>query len=165
MNRLIEAILMAKTEGSYLKFLNQHEKVSLIILDDFGLQTLSKNIKLALLKLIEDHYAKKSLIITSQLPVSSWYDYLCLFRSNWASDFGLCWASHLTRQTMNTIFQKYILTNLTASIPGCVDHIAISNEFIKGKKVTIDTWNEDKKLSDHKGTSITLTDQQNRSSS
>ena len=76
MNRLIEAILMAKTEGSYLKFLNQLEKVSLIILDDFGLQTLNKNIKLALLQLIEDRYAKKSLIITSQLPVSSWYDYL-----------------------------------------------------------------------------------------
>jgi DNA replication protein DnaC len=76
MNRLIEAILMAKTEGSYLKFLNQLEKIQLIILDDFGLQALNKNIKLALLQIIEDRYAKKSIIITSQLPVASWYDYL-----------------------------------------------------------------------------------------
>jgi DNA replication protein DnaC len=76
MNRLIEAILMAKTEGSYLRFINQLEKIPLIILDDFGLQALNKNIKLALLQMIEDRYAKKSLIITSQLPVSSWYEYL-----------------------------------------------------------------------------------------
>ena len=76
MNRLIEAILMAKTEGSYLRFINQLEKIPLIILDDFGLQSLNKNIKLALLQMIEDRYAKKSLIITSQLPVSSWYEYL-----------------------------------------------------------------------------------------
>ena len=32
--------------------------------------------KLAILQLMEDRYAKKSLIITSQLPVASWYDYL-----------------------------------------------------------------------------------------
>ena len=59
MNRLIEAILMDKTEGSYLRFINQLEKIPLIILDDFGLQALNKNIKLALLQMIEDRYAKK----------------------------------------------------------------------------------------------------------
>ena len=39
---------MAKTEGSYLRFIDQLEKIPLIILDDFGLQALNKNIKLAL---------------------------------------------------------------------------------------------------------------------
>jgi len=76
MNRLIETILMAKTEGSYVKLLNQLEKVPLIILDDFGIQHINKNIKLALLQIMEDRYEKKSLIITSQLPVSAWHDYL-----------------------------------------------------------------------------------------
>lgn len=76
MNRLIEAILIAKTDGSYLKLLNQFEKIPLIIIDDFGMQNLNKNIKLALLQIIEDRYAKKSLIMTSQLPVANWYDYL-----------------------------------------------------------------------------------------
>ncbi len=76
MNRLIETIIMAKTEGSYMKLINQLEKVSLIILDDFGIQHLNKNIKLALLQLMEDRYGKKSIIITSQLPVSAWYDYI-----------------------------------------------------------------------------------------
>ena len=76
MNRLIEAIAMSKTEGSYLKFLNHLEKIPLIILDDFGLQSLNKNMKLALLQIIEDRYDKKSLIVTSQLPVASWHEYL-----------------------------------------------------------------------------------------
>lgn len=76
MNRLIEGIVMAKTEGSYLKFLNQLERIPLIVLDDFGLQNLNKTSKLALLQIMEDRYAKKSLIVTSQLPVSSWYEYI-----------------------------------------------------------------------------------------
>ena len=76
MNRLIESISMAKTEGSYLKFLNHLEKIPLIIIDDFGLQALNKNMKLAILQLMEDRYAKKSLVVTSQLPVSVWYEYL-----------------------------------------------------------------------------------------
>lgn len=76
MNRLIETILIARTEGSYLKLLNQFEKIPLIIIDDFGMQNLNKNVKLALLQIIEDRYAKRSLIITSQLPVSNWHSYL-----------------------------------------------------------------------------------------
>ncbi|MEO9023364.1 MAG: ATP-binding protein, partial [Ginsengibacter sp.] len=32
--------------------------------------------KLALLQIMEDRYEKKSLIITSQLPVSKWHEYL-----------------------------------------------------------------------------------------
>lgn len=76
MNTLIEAIIMAKTEGSYMKLLNQLEKIPVIILDDFGIQHINKNIKLALLQIMEDRYAKKSLIITSQIPVSAWYDYI-----------------------------------------------------------------------------------------
>lgn len=76
MNRLIETLLIAKTEGSYMKLLNQLEKVPLIILDDFGLQHINKNIKLALLQIMEDRYEKKSLIITSQLPLSAWHDYI-----------------------------------------------------------------------------------------
>jgi DNA replication protein DnaC len=75
MNRFIEKITLAKLDGSYLKMLNQLEKQQLIILDDFGLQVLTQDVKLTLLQLLEDRYERKSLIITSQLPVSSWYEY------------------------------------------------------------------------------------------
>jgi DNA replication protein DnaC len=76
MNRLIETIIMAKTEGSYMKLLNQLEKIPVIILDDFGIHPINKNLKMALLQIMEDRYAKKSLIITAQMPVSAWHDYI-----------------------------------------------------------------------------------------
>jgi DNA replication protein DnaC len=76
MNRLIEKVTLAKLDGSYLKLLNQLEKQSLIILDDFGLQTLTQDMKLTLLQLLEDRYQKKSIIVTSQLPVAKWYDHM-----------------------------------------------------------------------------------------
>ncbi|MEO5674007.1 MAG: IS21-like element helper ATPase IstB [Chitinophagales bacterium] len=76
MNRFIEKITLARLDGSYLKQINHLERTALIILDDFGLQTLDQPIKLALLQIIEDRYARKSIIITSQLPVAKWYDYI-----------------------------------------------------------------------------------------
>ena len=76
MNRLIEKITLAKLDGSYIKLLDHFERVSLIILDDFGLQPLDNAIKLTLLQMLEDRYAKKSVIITSQLPVAKWHQYI-----------------------------------------------------------------------------------------
>jgi DNA replication protein DnaC len=76
MNRLIEKVTLSKLDGSYIKLLNHLEKQTLIILDDFGLQPLSQEIRLTLLQLLEDRYGKKSLIITSQLPVDKWYEYI-----------------------------------------------------------------------------------------
>lgn len=76
MNRLIEKVTLSKLDGSYIKMLNHLEKQTLIILDDFGLQPLSQEIRLTLLQLLEDRYGKKSIIITSQLPVAKWYEYI-----------------------------------------------------------------------------------------
>lgn len=76
MNRLIEKINLSKLDGTYIKYLNYLERQTLIILDDFGLQSLNQDVKLALLQIMEDRYAKRSIIITSQLPVSKWYEYI-----------------------------------------------------------------------------------------
>ena len=76
MNRLIEKVNLSKLDGSYIKLLNHLEKQTLIILDDFGLQNLGQEVRLALLQLLEDRYGKKSIIVTSQLPVAKWYEYI-----------------------------------------------------------------------------------------
>jgi DNA replication protein DnaC len=76
MTRLLERIAQAKLDGTYVKMLNQLEKTHLVILDDFGLHPLDNNTKLALLQILEDRYERKSIMVTSQLPVGSWYDYL-----------------------------------------------------------------------------------------
>lgn len=76
MSKFLEKITLCKLEGTLLKFLSHIEKVHLIILDDFGLHPLDANSRLAILQILEDRYGKKSMIITSQLPVSDWYEYI-----------------------------------------------------------------------------------------
>jgi len=76
MNRLIEKVTLSKLDGSYIKLLNHLEKQTLIILDDFGLQNLGQDMRLTLLQLLEDRYGRKSIIVTSQLPVAKWYEYI-----------------------------------------------------------------------------------------
>ena len=76
MNRFMEALGAARLDGTYIKWLNQLAKTPLLILDDFGLKPLDPDIRLTLLQILEDRYRKGSTIITSQLPVSKWYDYI-----------------------------------------------------------------------------------------
>jgi DNA replication protein DnaC len=76
MNRFIEKIALSKIDGTFLKVISRLEKNDLIILDDFGLQPLDQNARLALLQILEERYERKSILIASQLPVSRWYDYI-----------------------------------------------------------------------------------------
>ena len=76
LNRFFERIAQSKIEGTYLKLLNQLEKVRLLILDDFGLQPMTQEVKLALLQILEDRYQISSIVVASQLPTSKWHEYL-----------------------------------------------------------------------------------------
>lgn len=73
-SKLLSRLKIAKTEGTYQKELQKIERQQLIILDDFGLQPLDNQNRLALLEIIEDRHGKGSVIITSQLPVVKWHD-------------------------------------------------------------------------------------------
>jgi len=76
MNTFVERISLSKLDGSFLKLLKALEKSDLLILDDFGLQQMDSDTRLALLQILEDRYERRSLIIVSQLPVNQWYEYL-----------------------------------------------------------------------------------------
>ncbi len=76
MNRFIEKVTLAKLDGTFIKMLNQIERTYLLVLDDFGLQPLNADTRLALLQILEDRYRRKSTIIVSQLPVAKWHEYL-----------------------------------------------------------------------------------------
>jgi DNA replication protein DnaC len=76
MTRFIEKVMLSKLDGSYLKLLAHLDRTPLIILDDFGIQPIDQNVRLTLLQMLEDRYNKRSVIITSQLPVSNWHQYL-----------------------------------------------------------------------------------------
>lgn len=73
-NKLFAKMRSAKLEGTYIKELNKLERFQLLILDDFGLQTPDKTDRIALLEIIEERHQKGAIIVTSQLPVSRWFD-------------------------------------------------------------------------------------------
>jgi len=73
-NKMLAKLKMAKADGSYLKEMTRMEKHQLVILDDFGLQVLDKQNRMALLEIIEDRNEKGAVILTSQLPVNEWYE-------------------------------------------------------------------------------------------
>ena len=74
--KLFTKLKMAKGDGTYAKELSRIEKQDLLILDDFGLQPMDQQIRLALLEIMEDRHGKKSTIISSQIPVNKWHDLL-----------------------------------------------------------------------------------------
>ena len=72
--KLFSKLKMSKADGSYLKEVAKIERQHLLILDDFGMQPFDSQSRAALMELIEDRHGKGSLIITSQVPVSKWYE-------------------------------------------------------------------------------------------
>lgn len=73
-NKLFSRLKMAKADGSSLKEIDRIEKQDLIILDDFGLQSLDNLKRQDFMEIIEDRHGKRSTIIASQLPVSAWHE-------------------------------------------------------------------------------------------
>lgn len=76
MNRFVDALKQSRLDGTFSQMLSRLDKNDLIVLDDFGLQKMDSDTRIALLTLLEERYEKKSMIIISQLPLDKWYDYI-----------------------------------------------------------------------------------------
>jgi DNA replication protein DnaC len=72
--RLFSMLKLSKVDGTYLKELQKLLKVNLLIMDDFGLQAFDVHAREALMDIIDDRFNNMSTIISSQIPVSAWYD-------------------------------------------------------------------------------------------
>jgi DNA replication protein DnaC len=73
---LMHDLTMAYHDNKLPRLLTTVSKIQVLILDDFGLMTLDDLQKRLLLELLEQRYETTSTIITSQLPIASWYEYL-----------------------------------------------------------------------------------------
>ncbi|MDQ6989004.1 MAG: IS21-like element helper ATPase IstB [Mariprofundaceae bacterium] len=73
-SRLFNRLKLSKVDGTYGKELKKLKNIDLLILDDFGLQAFDNHAREALMDIIEDRFNLKSTIMSSQIPVSSWYD-------------------------------------------------------------------------------------------
>ena len=74
--RLLEEVKLARLEGSYTKTIQKLSRISLLILDDFGVTALKADELSDLFEVIEERTFAGSTIITAQLPVKEWHNYL-----------------------------------------------------------------------------------------
>lgn len=71
-------------------------------------------------------------------------DFNCSFADNY-------YFTHLGRKTLSASFAHSKISLLTGNQLECIDHIAVSENFVGDSKVKVSEWNLDKSLSDHKG--------------
>jgi len=74
MQKLMARFKIARLDGTSISLFDKLAKTDLLILDDFGLASMDNQQQLDFMEIIEDRHARKATIITSQLPVSKWFD-------------------------------------------------------------------------------------------
>ncbi len=72
--KLFARLKMAGGDGTYYKEVGKIEKQDLLILDDFALTPMDQYQRNTLMEIIEDRHGRASTIVSSQLPVASWYE-------------------------------------------------------------------------------------------
>lgn len=73
MNMLIETLKMVHLEGKETSFFRKMNNQDLVIIDDFGMLRLEKQLQHDFEQIVDDRYNRKALILASQLPVSDRY--------------------------------------------------------------------------------------------
>ncbi len=76
LSRLLEEMEIARGDGSLPKLRTRIAKAPVLVLDDWGVIPLSPRGRLDLLEIIEDRTGSGSVIITSQLPIDKWHDFI-----------------------------------------------------------------------------------------
>jgi len=71
--RLLQEMALSKGDGSYNKLFNKLGKTDVLLLDDWGLATLTPEQRRDLLEILEDRHGSHSTLVTSQLPLDQWH--------------------------------------------------------------------------------------------
>lgn len=72
--RLFDALALARGDGRHGRVLKNLARVELLILDDWGLSSLTAEQRRDVLEIMEDRHGRGSTLITSQLPVEHWHE-------------------------------------------------------------------------------------------
>ena len=75
-SRLFHELTLARADGTYLRLLTKLARVDVLLIDDWGLDALTALDRRDVLELLDDRHGTRSTIITSQLPVAQWHDFI-----------------------------------------------------------------------------------------
>jgi DNA replication protein DnaC len=74
--RLLGELVVARHDGTYYAKLGTLAQMKLLILDDWGVTPLTDDNRRDLLELLDDRYDRGSTLVTSQVPVEKWHEYI-----------------------------------------------------------------------------------------
>jgi len=74
--RLLEELRVAHGDGSFGRRLAQLARIDLLAIDDFAIAPVTAAERNDLLELLDDRVGTRATLITSQLPVSAWHEWL-----------------------------------------------------------------------------------------
>lgn len=75
--RLLDELALAKAEGTYRRALAKIAKHDVLVIDDLGLGGgLKEAQRQDLLEVLDDRYRCRSTVVTSQLPVAQWHEWI-----------------------------------------------------------------------------------------
>ena len=69
---LVAALIRARDKGTLERLMGRLGRVSLLVLDDWGLQGFSAEGRRDLLEIVEARHGRKSILVASQIPVERW---------------------------------------------------------------------------------------------
>lgn len=73
LSRLLLELMQAKADGSYQRVLAQIAKTQLLLIDDWGLESLTTAQRNDLMEIMDDRHGATSTVMISQLPTDQWY--------------------------------------------------------------------------------------------
>lgn len=74
--RFFDELRLARADGSYPRLLARIAKFDVLVIDDFAIGPLSDEARRDLLEVLEDRYALRATVMTSQLDPKRWHDHL-----------------------------------------------------------------------------------------
>jgi DNA replication protein DnaC len=74
--RLFDELRLARADGSYPRLLARLARVDVLVIDDFAIAPVADTERRDLLEVLEDRYALRATVLSSQLPPERWHDYL-----------------------------------------------------------------------------------------
>jgi DNA replication protein DnaC len=74
--RLAEELRIRHANGTFTRWLDILKNTDVLVLDDWGLVGMDAHTRTDLLEMIDDRAGRKATIITSQLPIEHWHEWI-----------------------------------------------------------------------------------------
>ncbi len=73
-SELFRDLAVAHVDGSFRRLLTKLSRIDVLVLDDFAMAPLKDSERRDFLELCDDRYQRRSMILTSQLPLAHWHE-------------------------------------------------------------------------------------------